>query len=193
MEIHIDIHPFRTNILKSHNKFAIKKVPQAYVWIRKACTKENSMNVLNYSGTVFVYEYTDRIICIEIYKTFICLFNSKKISNSASEKKNQVQKKTNMHAHKLNAHTHTHTHAHTLTHTHTHIYIYVCVCVLYIQCKNHQTLCGFWLCHLTTSNAETAILEIWGIGSTFSLPLLSDLLWLGVVVAVRVPSIGQIK
>ena len=43
------------------------------------------------------------------------------------------------------------------------------------------------------SDSETPALEIWGIRSTPSLPLLPGPLWLGVVASDRVLSMGQIE
>ena len=50
-----------------------------------------------------------------------------------------------------------------------------------------------WVWHSTTSDGETPVLELWGMWSIPSLPLLSDLLWLGVALPARVPSSSQIK
>ena len=44
-----------------------------------------------------------------------------------------------------------------------------------------------WVWHLTTSDGE-----LWGVGSTSSLSLHPGPFWPGVVVSVRVPSVGQI-
>ena len=43
------------------------------------------------------------------------------------------------------------------------------------------------------SDDEASVLKLWGMGSTSSLPLLSVLLWPGVVVSVLVPSMRQIQ
>ena len=52
-------------------------------------------------------------------------------------------------------------------------------------------LCGpEWLS--TVSDGEASLLEVLGVLSTSSLPLLPGYLWPGVVVSVRVPSRGQI-
>ena len=43
-----------------------------------------------------------------------------------------------------------------------------------------------WVWHYTALDGEAPILEIWGVWSTFLLPLLLGPLWLGVVVPVKV-------
>ena len=49
-----------------------------------------------------------------------------------------------------------------------------------------------WLQQSTASNGEAKVLEIWGVRSTTSLPLLPGLLWFGMVISVRVSSLVQI-
>ena len=43
------------------------------------------------------------------------------------------------------------------------------------------------------SDGEVPVLELWGMWSTLSLPLLSGLFWSGMVVSVRVLSMSQIE
>ena len=49
-----------------------------------------------------------------------------------------------------------------------------------------------WIYHKTVSDGEAPVLDIWGVLSTPSLLLLPDLLYLGVVLPVKVPFMGQI-
>ena len=48
-----------------------------------------------------------------------------------------------------------------------------------------------WIWHLTVSDGEAPVMEIWGVCSIPSLPLLPGSLWLGVVEPVWAPSMDQ--
>ena len=54
----------------------------------------------------------------------------------------------------------------------------------YPKCKGYET---------EPSDGKALVMELWGIWSTLSLPLLLGPLWPGVVVPVRVLSMGQIE
>ena len=124
---------------------------------------------------------------------------------------------THTHTH-IHTHTHTYTHIdthmhiHTHIHTHTHTYIYIYIYMIFTRqfgcpvgwgCKIHRLhLCtgvrspsnecpGY---DMKQSDGEGPVmLELWGMQSTPSLPLLSGPLWPGVVAPIRVPCMGWIE
>ena len=88
--------------------------------------------------------------------------------------------------------TYPHTLIHPRAHNHTHLCMYVCMQKLLRYFSRYTSGFVFRVRILTVSGGDAPVLKLWGLCNTLSLLLFPDSLKSGVVVGVRVPSMGQI-